>query len=128
MWIATETGFYSIVKNNLSDSTSNEFLVRARKKLDLKNIFDSDRIITSRNKDYAYRVFASKEEVKIILDNTVENLNYSNFKDHIKSLPDQKDKLSFYSEIWSTMNEYQGLFIKGLYNFRKSYNRHLSKF
>ncbi|WP_209332437.1 hypothetical protein [Lunatimonas salinarum] len=119
MWIATENGFYSIVKNNFSDEKENELIVRARKKEDLANVFDAARIETSTQKDYAYRVFASRKEVEALLVATIHNLDYGNFKDHIKSLPSQKDKVPFYSEIWSIMNEYQGQFIKGLYNFTR---------
>ncbi len=43
MWLATQYGFYSVVKKY----KSNDFFVRARKKSDLINLFPKDRVITT---------------------------------------------------------------------------------
>lgn len=126
MWLATEKGFYSVVINNESKSEGSEIIIRARKKKDLENLNTGRKVKVSKKKDYAYRIFVSRETfIRVLLDLGVE-FNYSNFKDHIKSIPDQKDKLSFYTQVWSIMNEYQSLFINGLYSFR-NYSKRLYK-
>lgn len=118
MWLATEKGFYSVVINTQSKNKESEILIRARKKSDLENLNTGRKVHISKKKDYAYRIFVSRQTFLRILLDLGSELQYSNFKDHIKGIPNQKDKVSFYSEIWLTMNEYQGKFIKGLYNFR----------
>lgn len=113
MWIATEKGFFSIVK----DTTTGMMLVRARKKSDLKELFPKKKIITNENKDYVYRVYATQKEVANKLFGLGAQIDYHNFKGHIGKVKKQKDKLPFYSQIWTIMNEYQAKFAKGLYNF-----------
>ena len=113
MWIATEKGFFSIVK----DTVTGSMLVRARKKRDLKQLFPGKKIITDRNKDYAYRVFATQDEVAEKLFDLGLEIEYHNFKSHIGETKNQKDKLPFYGQIWSIMNDYQSKFIKALYHF-----------
>lgn len=118
MWLATERGFYSVVINTQSKSQGSEILIRARKKSDLENLNTGRKIHISKKKDYAYRIFVSRQIFLRILLDLGSELQYSNFKGHIEGIPNQKDKVPFYSQIWHVMNEYQGNFINGLYNFR----------
>jgi hypothetical protein len=122
MWIATEKGFFSIVENK----ETGRILVRARKKDDLKNLFPEKQIITNRKRDYAYRVTVKRIELCEKLFDLGSELNYSNFKAHIATLEDQKDKTEYYGRIWSIMNDYQSKFIRGLYNYG-SYLYHYAK-
>lgn len=117
MWLATKDGFFSIVKNTQSKKEKEAYFVRARKSQDLRNAFPKKIVYVSRQKDYAYRVLVSKTELKKLMNKTVNDLDYYNFKDTIKKIPNQRDKVPFYNEIWAVMNDYQSKFIKGLYNF-----------
>lgn len=113
MWIATEKGWFSIVKEHDSEL----ILVRARKKNDLKLLFPGKKIIRNKSKDYVYRVKVRRSEIVSKMVDLFLELDYTNFKDHIGDLKSQKDKLPSYSRIWSIMNDYQGDFVKGLYNY-----------
>lgn len=109
MWLATKFGFYSIVKS----SENNSFMVRSRERKDLDNLkrnvlnFKNRKIHFSEITDYKYRIFINKEELAELMLFISENVDYSNFKDKIKSSLDQKDKLPYYSEIWGVMFDYQ---------------------
>ena len=45
----------------------------------------------------------SRDEMLRVLKWLGEAINYTNFKNRIADLPDQKDRLSQYHEIWATM-------------------------
>jgi hypothetical protein len=124
MWLATEKGFYSIVINHESKSEGSEIIIRARKKDDLENLNTGRKIHVNKNKDYAYRIFVSRHLLLKLLIQLGSELDYSNFKNHIKSIPSQKDKAESYGRIWSIMNDYQENFIKGLYNFGRGFYNH----
>lgn len=112
MWLATKFGFYSIVKNE-DPEFQGDFVIRAREHKDLFNLkqeleeLNSRSIYSSKITDYKYRIFVSQEELSKLMIMFSESIDYSNFKDKIKSTPNQKDKLSYYSEIWGVMSDYQ---------------------
>lgn len=101
MWLATQYGFYSVVKIRKSE----DYFIRARKKNDLTNVFPKDRVITTYDSDYWYRVVVSKTELNSFMEK-VSDIEYTNFKDHIKTT-EQKDKMVPYNEIWYCMYVYQ---------------------
>lgn len=103
MWIASTSGFFSIVQHR---DLSDQVLVRSRVKKDLENLFDSDRIIHTPEGDYHWRVLATKKEAgELFLDNLM-NINYTNFKNQVAQIPEQRDKLDAYHEIWRVMWDY----------------------
>ena len=107
MWLMTQRGFFSIVQDPKNTS---QFVVRSRSKRDLWNFcedlgIDKKWIVETPNRDYPCRVFALKEEVGRWLAFQVGSLTYTNFKDHIHTLPDQKAKLTAYHDIWATMRK-----------------------
>tara|TARA_Y100001951_G_C11281111_1_gene265425 strand:+ start:252 stop:704 length:453 start_codon:yes stop_codon:yes gene_type:complete len=77
MWIFTNHGFYSIVKDN---SSKDKLLVRARRREHLEVWFDSSRVTYSPKRDYQYRVKASNEEVSDLLFHSTADITYTNFK------------------------------------------------
>lgn len=103
MWIASTSGFYSIVQHR---DFPDQVLIRARVKKDLESIFDPSRIVFTPDGDYQYRVFLNKAEAgKIFLDKMMK-IDYSNFKNHVAQNPEQRDKLDAYHEIWRVMWDY----------------------
>jgi hypothetical protein len=80
-------------------------LVRARLKKDLQLLFDDKRILEIPSADYQYRVLVKKQEMADILVKMIKEIDYPNFKSEIASLPEQRDKLSAYHEIWGLMKD-----------------------
>ena len=116
MWLATKMGFFSIVINTRNTNENDAFIVRARKREDLNIAFPQKQVIRTTDSDYAVRVQCSQVELNQLFQDFASTIDYPNFKGEIAKTESQKDKVSFYSKIWSIMNEYQGLFEKGIYN------------
>lgn len=108
MWLATKFGFYSIVRDGIDGG----FKVRSRCEIDLKNLcklsqFKDKKIHFDSKSDYRFRIFISSEELKILMNYFSSSLDYDNFKDKIKTVRNQRDKIPFYNKIWAVMYEYQ---------------------
>jgi hypothetical protein len=106
MWLATQHGFYSIVQK-----PAGQFHVRTRCKQDLENIIALEaveaRMHHTTDGDYAWRIVVGQTEVSAIMAALANSIDYSNFKNRIHDMPDQKDKLPAYSQLWSRMLDYQ---------------------
>lgn len=109
MWIASKYGFFSIVK----DSKSSNLQVRARCRKDLENICNGlpclkgKHILYTMDSDYAYRIFISEEDLQVLMVFLAINLDYTNFKDKIHRIKDQKEKEPYYFKIWNAMWNFQ---------------------
>jgi len=105
MWLFLNNGFFSIVEN---DRSGEILTVRARKKGDLERVFGvSPRDIKRLPKrDYLYRAFLDRNQVARVVQREVLNIDYGNFKDSIS--PQEKDRYSAYSKVWSAMYTWQG--------------------
>lgn len=110
MWLATKHGFFSVVQ---SDIRKDQFMVRARAEKDLENLITEcvslkgKRIKKSLDSDYMFRIFISKQELDILMIFISDSINYSNFKDKIHTIKNQKDKVPYYMKIWNVMFDYQ---------------------
>jgi hypothetical protein len=88
-------------------------MVRARAEKDLENLvknvksLEDRQIIVTKDADYHFRIIISQSELNSLMMYFSETIDYSNFKNKINSIPDQRDKLLFYHEIWETMYRYQ---------------------
>jgi len=106
MWLATQHGFYSIV-----EKSPGEFHIRARCRKDLENLVDLSgldvAIIDTPTGDYAWRIVTGQGEVAKVLASMCNSIDYSNFKHRIHDLPDQRDKASIYSRLWSQLYTFQ---------------------
>ena len=103
MWIASTSGFFSIVQHR---EFPDQVFVRARVKKDLENLFDPERISHTPEADYHWRVMISKAEASEIFLRQFQKINYPNFKNEVAKIPSQKDKLLAYHDIWSVMWRY----------------------
>ena len=110
MWIASKSGFYSIVQTR---DNQRLLMVRARAEKDLINLknnvvaFKNHEILLTLDADYRFRLIVTRDELHELMQFLTEEIDYPNFKDKIHETPDQKDKLTYYSKIWSTMHDYQ---------------------
>lgn len=106
MWLATQHGFFSVVEKK-----AGEFHIRARCRKDLENLVAlaglTAPIINTPSGDYAWRIVVGQPEVLQALGGIGAAIDYSNFKNRIHDLPDQCDKSSIYSRLWSLLNTFQ---------------------
>jgi len=100
MWVCLSDGFISVVKDKLN---FNELVVRARRKEILQRLFPDREITELWNADYMYRTYCSKEEFKNIMSESIDNIDYSNFKETVKD----KDLHELYCRFWALHFYYQ---------------------
>ena len=105
MWIFTNHGFYSIVKDKSSETN---LLVRARKREHLEVLFDSSRITYSPKRDYQYRVNAHRDEVSDLLYHSTNDITYTNFKNSITDSTLNRMASVLWSVIFGWLDERKG--------------------
>lgn len=110
MWLFTKYGFFSVVKKKFNKEDM-PFQIRSRRRADLQNVVSRVNlpgpIIETSDSDYPYRIVVDEADLGRLFSVLVQELDYSNFKDAIKGIDDQKDKLTAYHEVWRTMLDYQ---------------------
>src|ERR671921_69751 len=78
MWLCMNDSFVSAVQDH-SDPT--RLVVRARRKEHLNRLFPNHEVIVTPNRDYAARVFVSREEFARVVTERIGGIDYDNFKD-----------------------------------------------
>lgn len=106
MWLATKHGFYSVVHKN------HFFQVRGRTREDLHGLLVAANmehidILVDTGTDYGFRVLLQLPELFTIMATLAQGIDYSNFKDRIASLPEQRPKLEAYHELWRRLKQLQ---------------------
>jgi len=106
MWVFSKYGLYSIVKG-IGDT----WQIRARKLEDLINLMAASgieyEIRDNIGQDYAYRVFVEAADLSRVMETFQEALDYTNFKNTVAALPDQRDKMPILGRLWQEMFDYQ---------------------
>lgn len=107
MWVMSRDGFFSAVQNEYC--SQDEVQVRARCKDDLKALMRvlgiKQKIKTTPDADYLYRIKLTKRQWADYLAETATNIHYSNFKnascrhDHVRGRA--------YMECWSALFAWQ---------------------
>jgi hypothetical protein len=105
MWIASNLGYFSIVKKD------DGYYVRARSVDDLDYLkaaagLDNE-ILQWPGTDYLARIIVDKPGLEKIQKALFDSITYDNFKDSIAANPRQSDKLKYYGHVWGIMWEYQ---------------------
>lgn len=107
MWIASRFGFFSIVKWPAREL----WQVRARIGYDLeslkKALKSNAEIIETLDSDYRFRILLTEKEIQKVFKLFGQTIDYSNFKAHIGSSPEQRHKLNAYHQIWQIMHREQ---------------------
>jgi hypothetical protein len=80
MWIYTQSGFFSIVKDRLDPDV---LVVRSRIEGDLERLWPDVEVINTLSADYTYRARLRRREVAAVIAKEVLEISYSNFKDSI---------------------------------------------
>lgn len=112
MWIVTDRGFFSIVKERNGKS----LIVRARARDDIENLIQDIKRITGidsvvhelAGSDYRYRIFIHPDYVAEVMAHLItKELNYTNFKSRIDDThPDRHD---IYFDIWFNLRRLEAL-------------------
>jgi hypothetical protein len=96
MWLFTTDGFLSVVSKGCR---SDQLMVRARVKADLKRAFPKAKITSSKATDYRFRAVITRKALAAYLGRMVERLAYSNFKDTVKD----DARHHAYLRVWNAM-------------------------
>lgn len=100
MWVFTNKGFISVVQHR---EEKNVFIIRARAKKHLSDLFSKLKIETLPYADYRYRVYITKNKFKEFMDSYLDNLKYDNFKNSIED----SDYHDLCLGVWSKALDYQ---------------------
>ncbi len=106
MWLMTQHGFVSVVQD---EDDAGYLLIRARRKGDLENLASlvtfKTEITETEATDYKHCIRLKRGTARRLLAATFDQINYPNFRDAISSIPDQREKIFSYRQIWSTLSE-----------------------
>lgn len=93
MWLFTKFGMVSVVCARVLDAKGrvttkvdqSRLMIRARRRSHLNALLagtslECAEVLDTRNADYRYRVFATREEFSQVLERVSEQLDYGNFK------------------------------------------------
>ena len=103
MWIFTDTGFVSAVQHR---ENPDYLMVRARDRESLLQLSEmiSVEIKSTPDADYPYRLTAAKEDVKSWMNDSIDFLGYSNFKNQV-AITRGKNYARTLGSVWSTMHD-----------------------
>ena len=98
MWICLNHSFLSIVTPQ-GKPDSDVLLVRARREGDIQSVFPGADVRRTPERDYLYRALIPRAEVAAALATEVAGIDYSNFKNSVRSRPLH----DAFARIWSIM-------------------------
>lgn len=106
MWLFTRRGFLSIVMQDDEDPANDNpvFAVRARNVEHLANFFPDDRLIETKDADYAWRVYIDYRELIDLIREIIDEIDYTNFKDACR---DDEPYHGLLDQVWSRAFMYQ---------------------
>jgi len=103
MWLFTETGFISAVRHR---EYPNMVMVRARDEMSLiplARLGDADIDFTP-NADYAYRVVVDNETLTEFMADSIETMEYDNFKNRVTKTRGNKFVNALH-RVWEVMHQ-----------------------
>jgi hypothetical protein len=111
MWIATTSGFFSVVADS---QRSDRMLIRARCRADIFNLYKAHQGLQSMEspasddtRDYRWRISIDRIDWIILAGRLGQEVDYPNFKAAVHQHTDQNNKYGPYLQIWSTMKGLQ---------------------
>lgn len=106
MWLITEIGFFSAVK----DRDSGRMMIRARCRSDLealcKNYLGYHPIQTTADSDYRHRLWVAPEIWARAVENMAMAIDYDNFKNRVVETQGA-ERAAIYLEVWHDLYEIQ---------------------
>lgn len=101
MWIFLKDSFLSIVDKG-GDGTT--LLVRGRCRGDIERVFPNVEVIEGGGTDYGFRARINREEVALVLADSIRSIDYANFKNTVKN----RVRHDAYLGVWAQMYRMQG--------------------
>lgn len=107
MWILLSDAFFSIVE---SEYEKDILVVRARMEEDIPRVFNvkPEDLLEDIGTDYKFRIYLPRLRVAKRIQEEVESIDYTNFKDSIShGTTVDKERHGIYSSIWSILFRWQ---------------------
>jgi hypothetical protein len=105
MWVFTKYGFLSIVEHKEEDM-KDHFLVRARVRTPLDELWPNHKLLKLDEADYRYRIIIPKIEAIDVLTDVTGSIDYPNFKNACKEDAAYHEVLT---KLWYQLARYQFL-------------------
>lgn len=107
MWIFTDTGFVSAVTHR---DDSSLMMVRARDKESLNELhkMSGEKLQTTVNADYPYRITVSKELLKEWMSSRIDAADYDNYKSRVQKTRGTKFVAALH-EVWEVMTSVEDI-------------------
>lgn len=102
MWLCLNRAFLSIV-TPAGEPGGDMLLVRARRRGDIQAVFPHAEVRRTPERDYLFRALIPRDEVARVLGAEVAGINYSNFKNSVRSKPLH----DAFARFWSIMANLQ---------------------
>lgn len=102
MWLMLSNSFLSIV-DKVEPPDPAQLLVRARIAGDIERVFPDAVVTHTPQADYAYRATLPRTAIAAALADTIDRLDYANFKNSVAD-PQRHDA---YLDCWGAMHELQ---------------------
>lgn len=110
MWIFSKHGFFSVTQ---SAQRRDLIQIRARAEKDLASLkaayphLDRSPIIETPQADYRFRIVLQRWKWELVAGKLMADIDYSNFKGKMATIPQQRDKIGMLHDIWHLHHEYQ---------------------
>ncbi len=105
MWIMLPDAYISAVAYITNPPQDHLLLVRARVKGDLEKLFPGNTVERTVDADYLYRTIVTRNQLKLLLLNEVDRIDYKNFKNAVPT--EDKPRHDAYLKCWTAMNHLQ---------------------
>ncbi|MAL11484.1 MAG: hypothetical protein CMF74_17705 [Maricaulis sp.] len=102
MWLFLSNGILSVVNHRDLEDT---VLVRARVREHISYYFGNEGIYVDRDADYPYRYNLQKEGFKEFLEEYVDEMEYDNFKNSVRSNDIKRTCMIVWNVIWDIFDE-----------------------
>ncbi len=91
---------FSIVEDR---DDSDLLLVRARRKGDIEMVFSVTNVVESDDSDYRFRIWLSRHDVKKVMANEIDRIDYDNFKNSVED----EELHDAYTKVWGVFYRIQ---------------------
>lgn len=105
MWVFTQDGYFSAVKNGYC--MNDEVMVRSREKDDLVRLSEVTKfkgtILYNPDDDYPFRVIMKKSVFAAYLAWKVQTIEYEQFRQFIRDVDGEDKRAIAYSSVWAAL-------------------------
>ena len=104
MWLITQHGFYSLVRDR---ENASRFIVRSRSLKDMENLkhlagIDAE-VRSTPEREYPYRMLVEEREMPRVMNSLANTIDYPNFSSRIATRIDQACRSLLYAEVFASL-------------------------